>query len=215
MSMTMKEIHRVGLVLVVALAAVACKSGKKGGIGAETSAATVASVAPPPAPPPPETPEEQVDKLDFDAALAYAKPTMDDTKDEDSAGAVLFSVWASRHMHWTDVSVATDETTFALTQKDPDEARGKRLCTSGQIVQIEVEKLKNGSKLNIGLLLTGGGNIYRFITAGSSGTLVENSYARLCGVVTGKYTYSNSAGGTGHAVEVIGVFDLPANKPKK
>lgn len=34
-------------------------------------------------------------------------------------------------------------------------------------------------------------------------------------VVTGNYDYSNSAGGTGHAVDLVGMFDLPENKPKK
>jgi hypothetical protein len=31
-------------------------------------------------------------------------------------------------------------------------------------------------------------------------------------VVTGKYSYANSGGGTGHAVTLVGVFDLPENK---
>ncbi len=63
--------------------------------------------------------------------------------------------------------------------------------------------------------MSNGGNIYRFLAAGSSGTLVPQSYGRFCGVVTGTYDYSNSGGGTGHAVEMVGMFDLPENKPKK
>jgi hypothetical protein len=118
-------------------------------------------------------------------------------------------------MKWADVAVAKDETSFALVRKDADEARGKRMCTSGQVVQIEVQKIPGAGKHSEGLLMSSAGNIYNFIAAGSSGELVERSYARFCGVVTGKYDYSNSAGGEGHAVEIVGLFDLPENKPKK
>jgi hypothetical protein len=167
-----------------------------------------------PAPEPVESLAEHIMKLsDYTDALAYAKPMMEDTENKDSDGAVLLAVWASEGMKWTDVAVAKDETTFALVRKDSDEARGKRLCTNGRIVQIEVLH-QDGAKLFYGLLLSGGGSIYQFIAAGSSGDLVQRSHARFCGVVTGKYDYSNSGGGTGHAVSLVGMFDLPANKVK-
>ncbi len=164
---------------------------------------------------PQETPAQHIDKLDFDGAVAYAKPLMDDTEDRDSDGAVLLALWASKHMTWTDVAVKKDETSFALVRKDSDEARGKRLCTSGQIVQIEVQKVPGAGKVSEGLLMSNAGNIYNFIAVGSSGDLVQQSYARFCGVVTGNYDYANSGGGQGHAVEAVGMFDLPQNKPKK
>lgn len=184
-----------------------------GGPAPTASAAAVRPVAPPE--PPPETPIQHIDKLAFAQAVDFAKGDMSDTVDTDSPGAAILAIWASKHMKWTDVAVASDETTFALVLKDADEARTKRICMSGQIVQIEVEKLDNSAKLNEGLLLSNGGNIYRFIAAGSSGTLVAQSYGRFCGLVTGKYDYSNSVGGTGHAVAMVGMFDLPENKPKK
>jgi hypothetical protein len=31
--------------------------------------------------------------------------------------------------------------------------------------------------------------------------------------VTGRYDYHDSGGGTGHAVQVVGMFDLPENRP--
>jgi hypothetical protein len=118
-------------------------------------------------------------------------------------------------MRWVDVGVQKDETSPALVRKDPDEARAKRMCTSGQLVQIAVVKLDNGAKLSEGLLESNAGNLYHYLGAGSSGELVEQSYARFCGVVIGTYDYSNSAGGTGHAVEIVGMFDLPENRPTK
>jgi hypothetical protein len=131
-----------------------------------------------------------------------------------SDGTLLLAAWAAKHMRWDDVAVAKDETTPALVLKDPDEERGKRVCFTGKIVQIEVEKLDIG-KINDGLLMVGyyDTTLFHFVNVGSSGTLVEKNQARLCGVVTGKYDYSNSGGGTGHAIEIVGMWDLPENKP--
>jgi hypothetical protein len=156
-----------------------------------------------------------MDSMTYAQAFAFARPTMADAVEKDSGGAVLFAAWASKHMQWSDVGVATDETTFALTQKDSDETRGKRLCTTGSVVEIHVDKIEGLGKLSEGLLSNYGGHLFRFLAAGSTGTLVEQSQARFCGAVIGNYEYSNSAGGTGHAVSLVGMFDLPENKPKK
>ena len=51
-----------------------------------------------------------------------------------------------------------------------------------------------------------------FFAVQSTGDLVEGSRARLCGVVTGRYSYSNTGNGTTHAVKVVGVFDLAENR---
>lgn len=163
---------------------------------------------------PVESPGEQIVKLGYADALAMAQPLMVDVQNDDSDGAALFGLWAAKRMAWLDVAVPKDETTWALTMKDSDETRGKRLCASGSIVQIEVEKTAAG-KLGTGLLRSYGGNLYRFFAAGSTGDLVESSDCRLCGVIAGKYDYSNSAGGTGHAVALVGMFDLPQNRTKK
>ncbi len=175
-----------------------------------------AEPAPPPAPEPPPPPEESMaQKLgkvgSCDSAIALCKSEMTDTVDESSKGQILLAIWAVQRMRWSDVNVARNETTFALAQKDSDEARGKRLCVSGMIVQISVEKTDFG-KINSGLLLTNSGNIHSFMNVGSSGDLVQNSRTRMCGVVTGKYDYHNSAGGTGHALASVGMFDLPQNR---
>lgn len=54
----------------------------------------------------------------------------------------------------------------------------------------------------------------RFAAVASTGELVAQSSANFCGVTTGKYSYSNSGGGTTHAVFLVGMFDLPENKPQ-
>jgi hypothetical protein len=158
-----------------------------------------------------ETPSEAILKIgNFGAARDYAKPFMTDEANNLSPGAAIFALWAAQSMHYYDVGVAKDETTYALVRKDSDEARGKRLCATGMLIQIEVQK-SAGSKFFDGLLITDGGSIFRFLTVGSSGDLVERSRARVCGVVIGTYDYSNSGGGTGHAVQLVGMFDLPEN----
>jgi hypothetical protein len=96
-------------------------------------------------------------------------------------------------------------------RKDSDAARGKRMCVRGQLIQIQKEKVGDGG-LFTGLLLANYSDIYSFIAVGSTGELVSNSNARLCGVAIGNYEYSNSAGGKGHAISIVGMFDLPENR---
>lgn len=166
---------------------------------------------PPPPPEPEETMAQKLAKLGFPEAVEFVKPMMSDEMNETSKGAVMLAVWGMQKMVWTDVFVAKNETSFALVQKDPDEARGKRMCTSGTIIQIEVTKTDFG-KVNEGLLRTNSGNLFNYNMVGGSGELVARSRAKMCGVVIGKYSYSNSGGGTGHAVQLVGMFDLPENK---
>ena len=44
-------------------------------------------------------------------------------------------------MRWSDVAVEKDETTYALVQKDTNVERGKRLCASGSIIEIEADRV--------------------------------------------------------------------------
>lgn len=137
-------------------------------------------------------------------------PAMADTINEPSPGAAIFALWAWKRGKWADFGVK-DETTFAKVLKDSDEERGKRYCASGSIIEITAEKF-DGGKLDVGLLMDDSMRLFHFLSAGSSGSLVKDSPARFCGVVTGKYDYHNSAGGTGHAIELVGMFDLPENR---
>jgi hypothetical protein len=151
-------------------------------------------------------------KTAFTDALQVVRPAMGDApRGQWSRGGLLLALWASTHLRWQDVEVGKNETSFALVRKDSEEARGKRMCTSGNLVQIEKEGT-GATKAYSGLLINDYGNIFSFYVAGSTGELVARSRARLCGVVIGTYDYPNSAGGEGHAVALVGMFDLPENR---
>lgn len=167
----------------------------------------------------PQASKEAVDELnrpwaiegkDFAGALAEALPGMEDVTESSSDGTLLFTVWAGKKMRWTDVAVAKNETSVAKVMKDSRAERGKRMCVKGSIIQIA----RDGD-LFVGLMGTGGyglGDVVHFFAAGSTGELVQRSRGRFCGVVTGRFTYSNAGGGTTHAVDAVGMFDLPENR---
>jgi hypothetical protein len=96
-------------------------------------------------------------------------------------------------------------------KKDAEAERGRRLCYSGRIIQIARAELGDGRYVFVGLLMTSRRDIFHFLAAGSTGALVEDSRARICGFVTGAYSYSNSGGGSSHAVQVVGMFRLAEN----
>lgn len=50
--------------------------------------------------------------------------------------------------------------------------------------------------------------------SGDTGDLVQNSAARICGIVTGVSDYANTGGGQTPSVTIVGLFDLPANRAK-
>ena len=197
--------------LVLAISCDNDRGGKPDDIAAPVP--PLSEPAPAPAPPPPPTLAEQLAAEDsFDIALALTKPAMEDSTNEISAGALLFAYWAAQRMRWPDINFK-DETSIKLVKKDSDAARGKRMCYSGSIVQITKQSIDEGvPSVFIGLLRTRGWDILHFIAVGSTGALVEDSRARFCGVVTGTYSYSNSGGGTTHAVQLVGMFKLRENE---
>lgn len=199
----------VGLA-VVAVGSLGCT--KAAGATAEDAAATAVSAPPAPPPPPPETSADKIKKVStLQAALAITTPMMSDTFNKTDEGTAVLALWSIKGLRWSDVGVAKNETSFAAVMKDPDEARGKRMCASGTIIQIELEKTDAG-KVFDGLLRDYSSNLYNFSAVGSTGELVARSQARFCGIITGKHDYSNSGGGTGHTIKLVGMFDLPANK---
>jgi len=149
-----------------------------------------------------------VDLKSPEEALKHVRPLMIDTYGETSMGSIMFATWARDNLKWADVRVKKNETTYARVQKDPEAEYGKRLCAWNNIVQIE----KANDGLFAGLFLTTAGTLYYFYSVGSTGDIVRMSRSHFCGFVTGKYDYPNSGGGTGHAVQIIGMFDLPENK---
>lgn len=194
--------------LILCLVCSSVLTGCCSGLNAPTSktepAASVAA--------PRETPDDEIVKLrSFPDALAYAKPHMNDVYGQTSEGTRLMVVWALSRMTWDAVGVEKDETTHGKVLKDVALERGKRLCWRGTLIQIAADR-SLGDAVYTGLLHSSQGDLYHFYGVGSSGDLVEDSYARFCGVVTGKYSYDNSGGGTSHAIALVGMFDLPENR---
>lgn len=181
---------------------------------AEPSRPVVTVEKPVAAPAPPNHVERILAASDLSGAIAVARPIMNDSTNKMDPGTLLLGVWADRSMKLADVAVAKDETSYALVRKDSEDARGKRLCATGRIIEIAVDKGELG-KFHNGLLMSYAGNLFHFLTVKSSGTLVEGNTARVCGVVTGMFHYSNSGGGTGHAVQLVGMFDIPENGGKR
>lgn len=199
----------VTMMLVVMVGLCGCEKNDRESEGQDPRPATVTPSEPEPAQEEPSI-AEALAKMDYAEALATTRPLMDDTSNTHSDGTMLLAIWAAQAMVWTDVHVENDETSFGKVMKDPNAERGKRMCWSGRIIQITREQVDAGSVFS-GLLLTRRRNIISFFAAGSTGDLVGGSRGRFCGVVTGKYSYSNSGGGTSHAIAMVGMFKLPEN----
>lgn len=159
---------------------------------------------------PPSVGQRMAAAGDLSTAVRIALPVMGDTANKPSDGALLLTAWATLHPV-SDFFVAEDETSIARVLKDSDDERGKRLCSTGSIIEIASDRLDTG-KFYVGILMARGMNLVRFFAVGSTGALVQGSDARVCGVITGKFDYSNSAGGVGHSVQLVGMFDLPDNR---
>lgn len=167
------------------------------------------------APPPPVKRERTLDdQQTLSEAMRFVAPRVGQTKNgEHSTAAIAITAWSIGHLRWADVGVTTDETTHALARKNIDDARGKKLCVSGSIIEITESKLEQG-RMSEGLIQSWAGNLFSFLGVGSSGAIVQGSSARFCGVVVDAFDYANSGGGTGHAIDVVGMFDLPENRSR-
>lgn len=179
-----------------------------------------ASPAAQPTSAPPASREEQARRVVQDIlkqttlseAIGKAKPLMADTNNDADAGALAVGMWALKRggfVWWELMSV--QETTFGKAKKDPMSARGQRLCFSGSLVEIHTKKTTDGDYFEGGII-NDALDVVSFVAIGSSGSLVERSAARLCGIVTGTNSYDNVSGGQTQTVRVVGAFDLPDNK---
>ena len=168
----------------------------------------------PPAPPKADPLKELLDQPNLSAAIGYTKKdTTDNVNGKQSIGEQSLIVWAAKHgIRWDELQ-AIPETKVSLVLKDSDEQRGKRLCAAGAIIEIAAVKTQVGKYFDGGLV-TDSQEIIRFHAFGSTGELVAQSPARICGVVTGRADYQNSVGGVAHGVQIVGAFDLPENKKK-
>lgn len=164
-----------------------------------------------PAPPPPEP--SKFDRLmaTTDMREAMKQIPFGDAQDGFDDGAKFFAAWATKNMKWNHVDVGTDETSFAKVMKDADAERGRRLCVRGTVVEIQASKDDGLERLYYGEVAANLTNIASFIAVGDTGEIVEQSVTRFCGIVTGRRSYANSGGGATHTIQLVGLFDLPAN----
>ena len=199
---------------IALLAIVGCKHDKET-VATSNSASVVERAPVPSAAPVPELTESQ--KLyvqlknvsNLPEAISIVKPVMGDMVNNADDGTALMAAWLLRHYNFNELN-KIETTKFPLVMKSSELEKGKRICTSGSVIEIVSKKTNDGEITEGGLLANG--RVYRFIGVGSSGEIAEGSYAAFCGIVTGKYSYSNSGGGMTHAVQLVGMFDLPENK---
>lgn len=145
-------------------------------------------------------------------AIEFAKPHMEDIQGEGvSKGTGILAFWASTNLKWAEL-IELPSSKHGLIMKDSAAQLGKRLCVKGRVIEIARDKTVE-QPLFTGGMFDGTGRIYRFVAVGSTGDIVGNTQAGFCGIVTGQQHYLNSAGGVAHAVQLVGLFDLPENKP--
>jgi hypothetical protein len=194
--------------MLACIAISACGNSSNLPAVAEAGKSTVPEAKPteqqtPKAPPPPKNLIE---------AIETAKPHMTDISGGNvDVGAAALAIWRAEYMKWSELQELPPGK-YALVMKDSESQRGNKLCVSGNIIEIAVDKSIPGKKIFLGGLFDEVGRIYRFIAVRSTGEIVANSRAKFCGVITGQQSYPNSAGGVAHAVHLVGMFDLAENK---
>lgn len=161
---------------------------------------------------PAKAPAMRIDFANLRDAIASTQPQMADMANgEISKGAAILALWADSNMKWSELQ-EVPAGKFALVMKDSETQRGKKICTSGTVIEISVDATVPGRKIYIGGMYGDSGSLYRFVAVRSTGEIVAQSRARFCGVITGQQHYPNSIGGVAHAVHLVGMFDLPENR---
>lgn len=163
-----------------------------------------------PAPAAPTIAQQVAAAADLAAVIDVLRPHMGDVRGEeaDPAGALL-AVNAGDRLTWAALKAMGDSERAAI-MKDPDAYRGRKLCSRGSIIEIHADRSVNPPVFSGGLM-TASWDVVRFIAVHSTGSLVKDSPAHICGIVTGLQSYQNAGGGVTHAVLMTGVFDLPEN----
>lgn len=162
-----------------------------------------------------EVEEDIMEQLPMPSTLegaidAYTPITMD-FYNEFPTVLGAYALWnQSVGTSWNEIN-KVEKTSYGKIMKDPTAEYGKRLCVTGNIIEIETDRSLGEPIYNLGMN-DNDFNIYRATAIESSGELVEGSNATLCGIVIGKLGYDNAAGGTTRAPYLFGIFDLPENK---
>lgn len=147
----------------------------------------------------------------FRDAIAALKPEMKDAKDKISDAAGMLGSWASEHLKWSEVGVATNETSIAAVQRDADPERGKLMCASGEVAKLSKDTFSGTVTYSayVGAVKTADG-ILSVIAVGSVDDLPVHT--RFCGAVIGNFENIATPGAEKRTVSIVGMFDIPANK---
>ncbi len=128
-------------------------------------------------------PSDVTDVSDLPSAITYASKRM--TADaEPSEGAKQLARWMAKRGKWGDVSVAKNETSVDLVEKDAARQRGLRLCIAGTLERIEKQTFE-GTEVHSARLITAQKDAVELYAVGKTGALVKRKPAKFCGVVTG------------------------------
>ncbi len=141
---------------------------------------------------------------DLRSALAFAFSYRSGGLDEENPATSLFLSWAVSKLRWVDIANST--TSPAKVFKDSTGEYGRAYCATGHIVQLT----KMGVYYKV--IVAVRGDVVRLYAVGDTAELVQGMNAGFCGIVTGTSTYSNTGGGTTHAIDVVGMFALATNK---
>jgi hypothetical protein len=154
---------------------------------------------------------ERIDRAStISEAVALMRPHLGDgSPTAADPGGEILAQWAARHLRWQDMANLT-ASSYALAQKDTDAERGKYICSTNRIVQIRAERGPSGTLYRGTMSLDG--SMITYVAVGSTGKLVDESSARFCGVIAGRWNYRTLAGGTAESIFLIGMFDLPENR---
>jgi len=144
-------------------------------------------------------------------AIDIIKPNMSDEFDAFPASAADLATWMNSNQIKIEDIKSLESSTRGKILKDSFSERGKRLCVSASLVEIQVDRSAGFAAYHAGLV-NNYTDVTRVLAIGSTGDLVENSNAVFCGVVVGKIGFTNASGGATNAPYLVGMFDLPENR---
>ena len=144
-------------------------------------------------------------------AVNMIKPTMSDEFDAFPSSAGILASWMNeKNVKISDIR-SLESSTRGKILKDSFSERGKRLCISATLVEIQVDRSAGFAAYHAGLV-NNYTDVTRVLAIGSTGDLVADSNATFCGVIVGKVGFTNASGRTTNAPYLVGMFDLPENR---
>lgn len=143
--------------------------------------------------------------------IEMLKPMMQDSFDAMPQASMGIAIWLDKKGAKIGDIKSLENSSRGKILKDSYNERGKKLCVTGQIIEIEVDRSGGFPTYHAGMMQNYS-EATRMLAVGSTGDLVANAQATFCGVVVGKMGYTNAMGGTTTAPYLVGMFDLPENR---